>query len=120
MTQVKFVKGRFAEFRLPQLSEEEIIRLLVSEIDKKEAEKIFLSEDKKRIIYVYRKNNGTYSVGREAMKIADIHEQLYADKYGWWLPDDMGATVSFYGTVDEALKDIKSELAGYTEISPKR
>ncbi len=115
LSQVKFVKRHFVIFTLPQLSEEQIIELLLNEIDPKETEKIFLSPDKRKIIYIFRKDNGIYSVGSKIMKIADEYERLYTKQYGWWIPDGTGI-ISFYGTVDEALNDIKSELSGYTEI----
>ncbi len=115
LSQVKFVKRHFVIFMLPQLSEEQIVELLLNEIDQKESERVFLSPDKRKIIYICRKDNGIYSVGSEKMEIADEYERTYTKQYGWWAPDETGI-ISFYGTVDEAINDIKSELVGYTEI----
>lgn len=115
LSQVKFIRGHHVYFTLPKISEEEIIKLLLSEVDLKDAQRAYLSPDKKRLIYIYRKDNGIYSIKREKMEIRD-KEDLYARNYGWWEPDDFGYMQSFYETIETALNDIKSEIDGYTEI----
>lgn len=117
LAQVKFYNKRRVYFDLPEISDEKITDLLFGEIDTKNKLRLFCSSDKKRIVYIYRNANGTYSVGREKMTISDNEERIYTHKYGWWEPEPGDNSISFYGTEEEAFNDIRNELKGFTELT---
>ena len=120
LSQVKFLKGHYVRFDLPEISTNEIIDRLFNEADIKRAERVFCSSDKTRIIYIYRNKHGTYSVGNEKMVIADEEERSYTQKYGWREPVGGNGMASFYGTPEDALNDLKTELTGFTEKKENR
>ena len=120
LAQLKFLKGGYVCFNLEDKAKDKIIEMLFEHLRSIESEKVFCSDDKTRIKYIYRNNNGTYSLVSERLIIADEMERLITRRYGWWVPDSTDAMLSLYGTAEEALKDNKTELAGFKEITPHR
>lgn len=116
LSQLRFYPKHYIAFNLPPKTEEEIETLIFSQIETKGKERLFYSNDKRKILYVYKNSVGSYSIGREAMFIARDEERYYSGKYGWWEPVWNDQTISFYGTLEEALKGIEEEIKDYDEL----
>lgn len=79
-------------------------------------ERLFYSKDKTKIIYIYKNIAGSYSIGEERLYIADEEERRYLHEYGWWEPSWGSGLASFYGTVEEAFRDIETDIRDYIEL----
>lgn len=100
---------------LPLKSDEEIIDLLFKDVTLKGKQRLFYSKDKRKIIYIYKNSVGSFSVGYEKLYIAYDEERYFSNQYGWYEPD-FKSSISFYGTCEEAFKDIENEIDGYIEM----
>lgn len=43
-------------------------------------------------------------------------ERRYLHEYGWWEPSWGSGFASFYGTVEEAFRDIETDIRDYIEL----
>lgn len=116
---IRFYPRHYIAFNLPPKTDEEIIAILFKKIELEGKERLFYSQDKKRIIYIYKNSIGSYSIGHEKMVIAYDEERFYSGEYGWWEPEWGNSSISFYGTLDEALNDIKIEIKDFYELKLK-
>lgn len=116
LSQLRFYPRHYIAINLPPKTEEEIATLLFNEIKIDGKERLFYSQNKMRIIYIYKNSVGSYSIGREKLTIADDEERYYFGKYGFWEPDWANPLISFYGTIEEALVGIADEISDYTEM----
>ena len=116
LSQLRFYPKHYIAFNLPPKTEEEIETLIFSQIETEGKERLFYSLDKRKIIYIYKNSVGSYSIGRETMFIECDEERCYSGKYGWWEPIWNDPTISFYGTLEEALKGIEEEIKDYDEL----
>lgn len=55
-------------------------------------------------------------IGEERLYIADEEERRYLQEYGWWEPSWGSGFASFYGTVEEAFRDIETDIRDYIEL----
>lgn len=116
LSHIRFKKGHYISFVLPPKSDQEIINLLFSRVNLDGKERLFYSKDKTKIIYIYKNIAGSYSIGEERLFIADEEERRYLHEYGWWEPSWGSGFVSFYGTVEEAFRDIETDIRDYIEL----
>lgn len=116
LSQIKFYQKHYAAFLLPPKTDEEIVDILLKKLPKN-SEHLFYCPAERKIIYIYKRPDGIYSIGREKMFIADKDERYYLGKYGWWEPDY--TPFVFLGTLDAALCEIKAETKDYIEIKSK-
>ena len=113
LDQLNILKNNYVRFALPPKTKEEIIELLFNKLNPKAYECLFYSLDRTRIIYIFKNDVGSYSVGYEKIVIADDHEREFTNEYGWWEHDYLVKNISYYGTKEEALNDIKNEIIDY-------
>ena len=105
-------------FLLPEKTDEEKIELLFGETDFSDKCRVFYSKDKTRVVYIFRRGDGLYSVGTERLKLADEEESELFHEYGWWVPE--GSGISLYGTMDEAYRDIGNLISGFEELKTEQ
>lgn len=117
IAQLRFYPQHYIAFNLPPKTDEEIESLLFSKIETKGKDRLFYSPDRKRIVYIYKNSVGSYSIGHEKMFITHDDERYFSGEYGWWEPEWNDKTISFYGTIEEAIKGIKEEIKDYTELN---
>lgn len=113
LDQLNILKKNYVRLALPPKTKEEIVELLFNRLNPKAYECLFYSLDRTRIIYIYKNDVGSYSIGYEKIVIADDHEREFTNEYGWWEHDYLIKSISFYGTKEEALNDIKNEIIEY-------
>ncbi|MGM9858721.1 MAG: hypothetical protein ACI311_05710 [Bacilli bacterium] len=116
LSQLRFYPRHYIAFILPDKTEEEIVSLLFKEIKIEGKERLFYSQNKMRIIYIYKNNVGSYSIGREKLIISDDEERNFSRRYGYWEPDWNDPSISYYGTIEEALAGIANEISNYIEL----
>lgn len=114
LSYISFYSRHSVAFKLPFKTDEEIVDMLFKKIDLEEKERLFYSQDKRKIIYIYKNFLGSYSVGYEKIFIAYDEERYFSGQYGWWEMENR--FISFYGTVEEALKDIQFEIKNFIEM----
>lgn len=116
LSHIRFKKSHYVPFVLPPKSDQEIIDLLFNRVNLDGKERSFYSKDKTKIIYIYKNIAGSYSIGEERLCIADEEERRYLHEYGWWEPSWGSGFASFYGTVEEAFRDIETDIRDYIEL----
>ena len=116
LSHIRFKKGHYISFVLPPKPDQEIIDLLFNRVNLDGKERLFYSKDKTKIIYIYKNIAGSYSIGEERLCIADEEERRYLHEYGWWEPSWGSGLASFYGTVEEAFRDIETDIRDYIEL----
>ena len=104
--------------RLPEKTDEEKIDLLFGERDFSDKCRVFYSKDKTRVVYIFRRRDGLYSVGTERLNLADEEESELFHEYGWWVPE--GSGISLYETMDEAYRDIGNLISGFEELKTEQ
>lgn len=116
LSQIRFHNRHYISINIPPKTDEEIINLLFNEVDLDGKERLFYSQDKRNIVYIYKNSAGSYSIGYERLFIAYDEERYFSGKYGWWEPDWGKHFISFYGTVDEAFIGIEIEIRDLIEM----
>lgn len=116
LSHIRFKQGHYISFVLPPKPDQEIIDLLFNRVNLDGKERLFYSKDKTKIIYIYKNIAGSYSIGEERLCIADEEERRYLHEYGWWEPSWGSGFASFYGTVEEAFRDIETDIRDYIEL----
>ena len=115
MSYVRFHSKHYISFTLSPKNDDGIVDLLFKEVTLEGKERLFYSQDRKKIIYIYKNSAGSYSIGYESMYIAFDEERHYLGKYGWWEPK-CGNNASYFGTIDEAYKEIEIEVRYFIEM----
>ncbi len=115
MSHVRFHSKHYISFTLSPKNDDDIVNLLFKEVTLEGKERLFYSQDRKKIIYIYKNSAGSYSIGYESMYIAFDEERYYLGKYGWWEPK-CSNNASYFGTIDEAYKEIKIEVRDFIEM----
>ena len=76
----------------------------------------FTQKTKQKLFISIKNIAGSYSIGEERLCIADEEERRYLHEYGWWEPSWGSGFASFYGTVEEAFRDIETDIRDYIEL----
>lgn len=116
LSQIKFYPRRHITFKLPPKSDEEITEIMFNKINLSNVEQLYYSKDKKHIIYIYKNEIGSFSIGNEKLFISHDEERYYSGKYGWWEPNYENSFTSYFGTIEEALNDIKNQINDFIKL----
>ncbi|MGN0807248.1 MAG: hypothetical protein ACI4MN_02240 [Candidatus Coproplasma sp.] len=103
-----------ASLQLHSKTIEEKKELLFNKINLENKSRLFYSRDKERIVYIYKRDDGYYSVGAESLTLADDEEITLYNTYGWWEPKSIRKSI--YETEEMAYNDIKNLLVDYEEL----
>ena len=109
-----FKRKRSNKSLLPK-TEGEKVDLLFAKIKLDNKCRLFYSADKRNIVYIYMRDDGFFSVGKERLVFADEEEIKIFQTYGWW--EDCNTKTSIYDTQERAYNDVKCEFADYLELS---
>ena len=89
---------------------------MFNKINLSNVEQLYYSKDKKHIIYIYKNEIGSFSIGNEKLFISHDEERYYSGKYGWWEPNYENSFTSYFGTIEEALNDIKNQINDFIKL----
>lgn len=111
---LKINKNHSVWLRLPFKTVEEKKDILFREINLENKCRLFYSNNKDYIVYIYRREDGFFSVGADRLVLADDEEMDLLKIYGWWEPDNV--IKSIFETEETAYADIKNSIADYKEL----
>lgn len=107
-------RKRSARLQLPPKTVEEIKDILFKKINLENKSRLFYSKNRERIVYIYKRDDGFYSVGAERLTLANDEEITAYETYGWWEPDIIRKSI--FETEEMAYNDIKNILVDYEEL----
>ena len=116
LSNVRYLNKHYIYFDLPKKSNDEIIDLLFNDVNLDGKERLFYSNDKTKIVYIYKNTSGSYSIGYETLTIFDEYERKYLHEYGVWEPSIEDNFATFYESVEAAYNDIKATIKDYIEM----
>ncbi|MGN1104517.1 MAG: hypothetical protein ACI4QI_06530 [Candidatus Coproplasma sp.] len=106
--------NRFTRLQLTHKTVEEKKDIMFKEINFSNKCRIFYSKDRAHIVYIFKRDDGFYSIGAERLTLADDEEIVMYKTYGWWEPESIRKSI--YETEEIAYCDIKNAIADYEEL----
>lgn len=114
LQRVSLCKNHTIRLLLPPVTEEEKKEILLRKINLEGKCRLFYSKDRDRIVYIYQREDGFFSIGAERLELADDEDAQMMNVYGWWEQENIGKSI--FQTEEMAFREIKNTIDEYEEL----